>query len=1113
MPARTNPPAEALSVSIPKIFDQAQNTTANHQKNIVALHKIHLDAAAFTESVHNGKAIKLTGERNFEDAFIDMVCRVLVIKKGVSQAERIVKFIGTYTKYLNEKAAETKKEDEADDDDDDDTTASRFVARLLKFLVNGFVAKDKVVRYRSVRILAEMVAHLGEIDEDVYMMLRAALIERVHDKETNVRVQAVVALSKLCGSEDTSDVNDDEPTAIDVLLDTLACDPAAEVRRAALLNIPLAPHTLPAMLARTRDTDTVMRKLTFSQVLEKNCLSADHASIGAAHPRVLSIAQRELIIRNGLGDREPAVRAAAGSLLGTWVDVARGPTKAEDDDHAIRKDVIALLKLLDLHESTIAEDALLSIFATRVDIFEHLEFKEDYWRELTPERTFLARIFVEHCIATKDDAKLDASLPVVTHLAFQIQNAYNAYLDDTDTAAAREHEVSEEQLAQEEDARLDQEFIIGELLRLAVSLDYADEMGRRKMFKLVRDMISQDVLPESLVSRCLDILRTLSPNERDLIRVVVEVVHELRDRDTTDEEAEVEKEATETATAFGAIPSAGPSSTQEGLRKLPKEAKPLSPEEQVRADALDLRCLSLCIGMLERVNGTFEENSTLEGILGELIIPSVKRKELALREKGLVCLGLCCLIARRMALNSFQLFLSQIQAAPEVLKIRVLQIVFDILMVHDGDFLGRGNAGGERIVEFLLHILSVEDADKVQALMCVGLAKLVLSGIVSDDRVLKSLVVAYLSPDTVDNQELRQCLSYFFPVFCCSSSVNQRQMMQITMPLFEQLAGATRELEDDQEMVSPAQIIGMFVDWTDPQKAFDVQGQKIDNSVHVDLAADIMKALFKDGMEKEDKKVLCQVLGRLHLPDTADDDKIRTIKLLIHNLGTRRPLRDTAAKNALAKFDASLSKKYADKLADFSEEEYRQLAALKDLFEFLDDIIPIDEDEEIEFPKTRARKRRSRSMTTDTVTSGAEEGSPATSAASSSKPRSKGKGKQPKRRRVSGSDDDCDDHAPDNHATSAPTRILPKRAASVKKPAAQPIIISDDDDDDEDEEHEDNPTETTPVPSSRKRDPNQRQTGGKTTEDHSAGNTTFDSIMDSGDEDEEGEVDDILAED
>lgn len=34
-----------------------------------------------------------------------------------------------------------------------------------------------------------------------------------------------------------------------------------------------------------------------------------------------------------------------------------------------------------------------------------------------------------------------------------------------------------------------------------------------------------------------------------------------------------------------------------------KPAEELSPEEKARADAMDLRCLSLCIGMLERVNG------------------------------------------------------------------------------------------------------------------------------------------------------------------------------------------------------------------------------------------------------------------------------------------------------------------------------------------------------------------------------------------------------------------------------------------------------------------------------------------------------------------------------
>lgn len=38
-------------------------------------------------------------------------------------------------------------------------------------------------------------------------------------------------------------------------------------------------------------------------------------------------------------------------------------------------------------------------------------------------------------------------------------------------------------------------------------------------------------------------------------------------------------------------------------------------------------------------------------------------------------------------------------------------------------------------MEFLLHILDNEESDKVQALICIGISKLVLSGMISDDRV------------------------------------------------------------------------------------------------------------------------------------------------------------------------------------------------------------------------------------------------------------------------------------------------------------------------------------------------------------------------------------------
>ena len=36
---------------------------------------------------------------------------------------------------------------------------------------------------------------------------------------------------------------------------------------------------------------------------------------------------------------------------------------------------------------------------------------------------------------------------------------------------------------------------------------------------------------------------------------------------------------------------------------LPKPESEMTAEERARADEIDLRCLSLCIGMLERVNG------------------------------------------------------------------------------------------------------------------------------------------------------------------------------------------------------------------------------------------------------------------------------------------------------------------------------------------------------------------------------------------------------------------------------------------------------------------------------------------------------------------------------
>jgi len=93
----------------------------------------------------------------------------------------------------------------------------------------------------------------------------------------------------------------------------------------------------------------------------------------------MSITQRETIIRDGLGDREVTVRNAAASLLGRWVEavtenVPKKEEGAEGPEPKVHNGLVALLRMLDLSDRVVPVDALLSLFATRSDIFDNMDF-------------------------------------------------------------------------------------------------------------------------------------------------------------------------------------------------------------------------------------------------------------------------------------------------------------------------------------------------------------------------------------------------------------------------------------------------------------------------------------------------------------------------------------------------------------------------------------------------------------------------------------------------------------------------------------------------------------------------------------------------------------------
>lgn len=116
---------------------------------------------------------------------------------------------------------------------------------------------------------------------------------------------------------------------------------------------------------------------------------------------------------------------------------------------------------------------------------------DSYWKSLTPESAVLARVFVEYCHGSNTlETHLEhASVPVVTAFAFHIQDAYNKLLDglqEVEQARVASTSVDDDAVEEGEEELAKQEVVLAELLRIALKLDYMDEIGRRKIFTVVR---------------------------------------------------------------------------------------------------------------------------------------------------------------------------------------------------------------------------------------------------------------------------------------------------------------------------------------------------------------------------------------------------------------------------------------------------------------------------------------------------------------------------------------------------------------------------------------------------------------------------------------------------
>ena len=633
------------------IFADAQRSFTGHRKLVVRLRKLQEISCGVAQQKKKGKEqeqekIDLPEEETLPEKEFNVevgrcMLRVLNIKKSEPVGDRIIKFLDTFLAHASEKDNELFAIEENEDDmqTSPETPTSRLTSSIVALMVPILAAKDKMVRFRATQILAHIVNTLESIDDELYHTIRGGLLKRIRDKESSVRVQAVLGLARLAGNDEDEDGNgDDNSTALlEKLIEIMQNDTSADVRKNLLANLPLAPVTLPYLLERARDLDAPTRRTLFSRILP---------TLGDF--RHLSLSMREKLLRWGLRDRDESVRKATGKLFyDRWVEDCAGTNKEQTESATAQRsppDVNALLELLERIdvvnsgvESGIAHEAMRSFWEGRPDYREGLTFDNDFWESLTGESAFLLRSFNDFCRVENDgkyDDLADEKMPEVTALGYYLAKYMHELLQ-------RKKLSKESGDANDEDA-VEQEFIVDQLLHIAISLDYSDEVGRRKMFALLRESLAVPELPEDSTKLAVETLRCVCGPDRagesEFCSVVLEAIAEVHDTIMTEDSfVSAKSEISDDASSRHRSETPGE-----------EDDTPFNKEEAkakiLREIVVNMKCLHIAQCMLQNVEGNLQQSMNLVTMLNNLVVPAVRSHEAPIRERGLLCLGLCCLL-------------------------------------------------------------------------------------------------------------------------------------------------------------------------------------------------------------------------------------------------------------------------------------------------------------------------------------------------------------------------------------------------------------------------------------------------------------------------------------
>ncbi|XP_068536096.1 condensin complex subunit 3 [Anas acuta] len=895
-------------LEVKEAFRLAQKPHQNHAKLVVAL-----------RSAYN----QLEDKADFHEKFIHFLKYAMIIYKREPAVEQLINFVAKFVTSFYQ-----LEEGESSEEREDDNLLLNYV---FNFLLESHNANSHAVRFRTCQLVNKLLGSMPEnaqIDDDLFDKINEAMMIRLKDKFSNVRIQAVLALSRL------QDPKDENCPVVNIYNTLLENDSNSEVRRAVLSCIAPSARTLPKIVGRTMDVKEAVRKLAYEVLAEK------------VHVRALSIAQRVKLLQQGLNDRSDAVKEVMKKkLLQAWLQFTEG-------------DVLELLHRLDVENCPEVAILVLNAVFSLIPLNDNVQNCKNLdsrkvipLEDLTAENVLYWRCLCEHLKskAEEGDDLLEQILPETA--------VYADYLLSYIQSMPVLSEEQKEDFTCFENL-MTKEFIGQQLIHIIGCMDTTEEGGRKHLLLVLQKILILPATSTALVPLLVERLLSIIKDDDRRIQIVAEIISEVREPIVSVEQpleaseirkrqvklAEIKVKLFEAKAALEECISLQDFSTASVLKEkitelehtkanLIQEAE--EPEiKEMRVEKNDpetlLKCLLMCCELLKMISLSKGIGPTINELIESLILPGIADVHPAVRNMAVLCLGCCGLQSKEFARKHLALLLQVLQVDNIKIKLSALKAVFDQLMLFgiepfkarpddesQSEDVQSGNENCEEeskttekeeetatIQSFLQLLSSFLDSEfsELRTEAAEGIAKLMFSGRLNSAKLLSRLVLLWYNPVTEEDTQLRHCLGVFFPLFAYANRSNQECFEEAYLPTLRTLlnAPAASPLAE----VDTSNVSELLVDLTRPsglnprvKKSLDYQ----DFTVHDSLALKICNEILTDPTAP-DVRIYAKALSMLELSSSSTENLLILLDEILEEV------KDKLCQRAIEKIKVNLTK-------------------------------------------------------------------------------------------------------------------------------------------------------------------------------------------------------------